>query len=95
VIRRNDANRERLVVREPGDLGRLIEEFQAFRFVPDVNFMRSYEISRVPIDLDRLQAIEWKAYSEFVNEFVAWLRELGFRPRLRLTGGSGAHEIKT
>jgi hypothetical protein len=93
VIRRNDKQRERLVVRKPNDLGTLIEEYGAFRFVPDVNFLESYEISRIPIDLDRPPAIPWKQYSEFVNEFVDWLWRRGFHPRLRLTGGMGAHVI--
>jgi hypothetical protein len=93
IIRRNDKERRRLVAREPNDLGALIEEYQAFRFVPDVNCLESYEISRIPIDLDRPQAIGWRQYAEFVNDFMAWLRERGFHPRLRLTGGMGAHVI--
>jgi DNA primase len=93
VIRRNDKERQRLVVRKPNDLGTLIEEYQAFRFVPDVNPMKSFEFDRIPIDLDRPPTIGWKEYSEFVNGFCEWLRELGFHPRLRLTGGMGAHVI--
>jgi hypothetical protein len=93
IIRRNDRERRRLVARKPNDLGTLIEEYQAFRFVPDVNCLESYEISRIPIDLDRPYAMGWRQYAEFVNDFMTWLRERGFRPRLRLTGGMGAHVI--
>jgi hypothetical protein len=28
-----------------------------------------------------------------VNEFFVWLKERGFHPRLRLTGGSGVHLV--
>lgn len=93
IVRRNDVQRQRLVTREADDIGRMIKEYQAYRFVPDVNPLDSAEITRVPIDLDRPDAMEWKVYSDFVNEFASWLEGKGFHPKLRLTGGSGAHVI--
>src|SRR5713101_1219865 len=68
-------------------------DYDAYRFVPDVNRYGSEYVSRIPIDLDRPSSMNWKDYAEFVNGFKAWLEEQGFGPRLRLTGGRGAQII--
>lgn len=93
VIRRNDAEGKRLVVEDAEEIGRLILDYHTYRFVPDVNMHNSDFISKVPIDLDRPSSMEWKAYAEFVTDFTTWLREMGFKPRPRVTGGKGAQII--
>ncbi len=93
VIRRNNAGGERMVADDVEDIGRLILDYDAFRFVPDVNLHGEECISRIPVDLDRPPSMNWADYAEIVNGFKAWLEEQGFKPRLRLTGGRGAQLI--
>jgi hypothetical protein len=93
VIRRNSSDGNRLVVNDIEEIGRLIMDYAVYRFVPDVNRHSSTCISRIPIDFDRPITIEWKDFAELVNSFVMWLKDLGFMPRLRLTGGRGAQVI--
>src|SRR5207245_4985198 len=68
-------------------------EYAVYRFVPDVNHHSSTLNSRIPIDFDQPTTIEWKSFAEIVNSFVIWLKDQGFTPRLRLTGGRGAQVI--
>ncbi len=95
IIRRNHGNpdRTRLVVNDVEEIGQLIMDYAVYRFVPDVNLQCSSCISRVPVDFDRPTTIEWKDFAEIVNGFVIWLRDKGFMPKLRLTGGRGAQVI--
>ncbi len=93
VIRRNSSDGNRLVVNDIEEIGRLIMDYGVYRFVPDVNRHSSTCISRIPIDFDRPTTIEWKDFAEIVNSFVMWLKDQGFMPRLRLTGGRGAQVI--
>lgn len=95
VIRRNHSNpnRTRLVVDEPEEIGQLIMDYDVFRFVPDVNKFGQPYMSRVPIDFDRPVTMGWKEFAEVVNGFCVWLREEGYQPKLRLTGGRGAQVI--
>ncbi len=93
VIRRNNARGERMVADDVEDIGRLVLDYDAFRFVPDVNLHGQECISRIPVDMDTPPTMTWADYAEFVNGFKAWLEEHGFKPRLRLTGGRGAQVI--
>ena len=93
VIRRNNSNGSRIVVNDIEEIGRLIMDYAVYRFVPDVNHHSSTCISRIPIDFDRPTTIEWKSFAEIVNSFVIWLKDQGFTPKLRLTGGRGAQVI--
>ena len=93
VIRRNDHGGQRLVVDDVEELGKLILDFDCYRFVPDVNHYGSEVISRIPIDLDKPPGMSWKEYADVSNGFHGWLKDRGFNPRLRLTGGRGAQFI--
>lgn len=35
--------------------------------------------------------MSFRVYAQFVNEFNSWLRDQGFKTKLRITGGKGAH----
>jgi hypothetical protein len=72
-------------------------QYHAFRFVPDIDECKvaggssKYVITRIPFDLDKPPSMGFRAYSQFVNDFNSWLRDQGFKTKLRITGGKGAH----
>ena len=94
IVRRNDNRGQRLVVYKIEDALDFISDFLVYRFVPDVNLFGEKKLSKIPFDFDTpIKYFNYEKFRDFINDFKDWLVERGFKPKVRKTGGNGAHVI--
>lgn len=92
IVRRN-AEGKRLVVSKLGDLTRIVENYFAYEFIPDLNLLNSDKPNKIVWDVDPSPYVAYPKFRDFVNEFRGWLAEHGIQTKMRRTGGKGVHII--
>lgn len=92
IIRRNVGDK-RIVVGNEEDMFKLIEDMGVYSFIPDIHFYGVPYPNKAVFDVDPSARIPYKLVRNVTQEFFEWLKNKGFEPKLRRTGGKGFHII--
>jgi hypothetical protein len=72
-----------------------VHDNKAYQFIWNSNLSGEEHPSKIPFDFDPSSWVDYSMTGEVVNDFVTYLVQHGFKPRLRTTGGKvgGSHVI--